>query len=202
MIAHHSATRARGLLTNRLRPCLGLALVMFLVAGAVWLVESGRTGEASDEGATITMGGGLGGPALRIGEAAPNFTLETLEGSTLSLADLRGHPVVINLWATWCPPCRGEMPDLDAVAREQADSGLIVLAVDLREDRASVQRYADTLGLSVTILLDREGTVANRYNLTALPTSYFIDRDGKLADLSIGALTQKGWRSRLVKLLE
>jgi thiol-disulfide isomerase/thioredoxin len=189
-------------LSSQVPAYLKLGLALALIVGVVWLLDAGRGGEVAGEATAITLAGGLGGVAPRIGEPAPDFALETLDGSTLALADLRGRPVIINLWASWCPPCRGELPDLETLAREYGDRGLVVLGVNLQEDRASVQRYADALGLTFTIALDRQGAVANRYNLNALPTSYFVDRAGTVRDVNIGPLTERGLRAKLGKVLE
>ncbi|MBI4493284.1 MAG: TlpA family protein disulfide reductase [Chloroflexi bacterium] len=182
-------------------PFAGLALAIALIVGAVWVLGGERFGEAVSDSTTVTLTGTQGGVAPKIGEPAPNVTLEALAGGTLSLEELQGRPVVINFWASWCPPCRGEMPDLESLAQEYRDAGLVVLGVNLEEDRPIAQRYADTLGLSFPIVLDRAGEMASRYNLTALPTTYFVDREGTIRDVNIGALTAKGLRSKVAKVV-
>ncbi len=188
----------------QLRPFLALVGAVALIVGVVWLVDPDRGASSGESGdATSVNLTGRSGVTPRPGEMAPAFTLDRLGGGTTGLAQLKGHPVLVNFWASWCPPCRGEMPDLETIAREYHDSGLVVLALNLQEDPATVQRYADALGLSVTtVALDRGGTVANRYNLTALPSSYFVDREGIVRDLNVGALTAKGLRTKLAKVLD
>jgi thiol-disulfide isomerase/thioredoxin len=138
----------------------------------------------------------------RIGAPAPDFSVENVSGASLALSDLRGQPVIVNFWASWCPPCRGEMPDLDEVARQHSDSGLAVLAVNLDEERGAVQRYATALDLTLSIGIDRGGRVSGLYNVVALPTSFFVDRQGIVRDLNIGALTAKGLRTKVARVLD
>ena len=185
-------------------PYLGLVLGIALLVGAVWLMEGGRlqTSSAEVDPNVVSLTGIQGVATPRVGEPAPAFSLVAIDGSTTSLADLRGRPVLVNFWASWCPPCRGEMPDLDRVAAEYRDQGLVVVGVDLEEDREPVVRYAQTLGLQLTLLLDQAGAVATRYNVTGLPTSYFVDRDGLVRDRNVGPLTPKGLRTRVAQLLD
>jgi DsbE subfamily thiol:disulfide oxidoreductase len=187
-------------------PYVGLVLGILLLVGAVWLMEGGRLETTSSDTAAdagvVSLTGIQGVATPRLGEPAPSFSLVSVDGSTTSLADLRGRPVLLNFWASWCPPCRGEMPDLDRVAGEYRDRGLVVVGVDLEEDREPVLRYAQTLGLQLSLLLDQGGAVATRYNVTGLPTSYFVDRDGLIRDRNVGPLTPSGLRSRVAQIMD
>jgi cytochrome c biogenesis protein CcdA/peroxiredoxin len=115
---------------------------------------------------------------LEIGNRAPDFTLQTLDGRTVSLADLRGKAVILNFWATWCGPCRNEMPNIEQVYQLEKERGLVVLAVDFLEPADSVQAFVDELNLTLPIGLDLDGTVNDLYRIPAYPTSYFIDGNG------------------------
>ncbi len=126
------------------------------------------------------------GPAPRTGFLAPDFTLETLDGKTMTLSNLRGQVVVINLWATWCPPCRAEMPALERVWNDYRDQGLVILAVNQRESAARVGAFVEELGLTFPVLLDPNGTVGARYQLRAYPTTFFVGRDGVIQDVVLG----------------
>ncbi len=124
--------------------------------------------------------------APRIGAVAPDFEWNAADGKTQRLSDLRGGIVVINFWATWCVPCRAEMPALQRVA---ASSGATVLAVDLREDGAKVRSFLDSLGLDRLMpLLDLDGEVARRYDVIALPETFFIDASGVVRHIERGQM--------------
>lgn len=119
-------------------------------------------------------------PAPREGAAAPDFTLPTLDEGTITLSDLRGQVVVINLWTSWCPPCRAEMPALNDVFLKYRDDGLIVLAVNssVQDSRAAAEAFASEYQFDFPILLDLDGTATRTYQLQSLPTTYFVDRRG------------------------
>jgi DsbE subfamily thiol:disulfide oxidoreductase len=192
----------KGLLAQT--PYAPLLLGIALLVGAVWLMEGGLTDESATNKDTtaVTVSGVQGGVTPRLDEPAPTFTLEATDGARVALADLRGRPVFVNFWASWCPPCRGEMPDIQRLADEDRDAGLVVLGVNLEEEREQVLRYGQTLGLSFPLLVDRTGAVASRYNVTGLPTSYFVDRDGVIRDRNVGPLTPRGLRSKVASILE
>ena len=196
----YQSLRIRAMLQQH--PLLGLITGIVLLVGAVLAMESLRAEDASVDSSVVSLTGVVGGVTPRIGELAPDFVLEATDGTSVSLADLRGRPVFVNFWATWCPPCRAEMPDISQVAEENRDSGMIVLGVNLQEDREPVVRYAQTLGLTFPLLLDRCGAVATRYNVTGLPTSYFIDREGRIRDRNVGPLTPKGLRSKVARVIQ
>ena len=108
---------------------------------------------------------------------SPDFTLATLGGESFALDDLRGIPVVLNFWATWCGPCQRELPALQGAAERYAGEVLIV-GVDQGEAAETVQKYVDDLGLTFPVPMDAELEVGNRYNVKGMPTTYFIDGNG------------------------
>jgi len=120
---------------------------------------------------------------------APAFTLKDLDGNTVSLSDFRGKRVYVNFFATWCPPCRGEMPDIEKMFQKYKDRGLVVLAVDLGEDNATVKNYIQSSGYNFKVLLDPDKSVENNYNTQSIPVSVFIDKDGNIVSRRVGALT-------------
>jgi len=128
---------------------------------------------------------------VRVGELAPDFQAQNLDGHTISLSDLRGKPVLLNFWATWCPPCREEMPYLQQIYEEWSGEGLIVLAVNIGESPATVEEFAQVYNLTLPILLDINGEAAQVYNVTAFPTTFFVDRDGIVRKKVIGAFRGK-----------
>ncbi len=113
---------------------------------------------------------------LEPGEPAPQFTLSLEDGRSLALTDLRGHPVLINFWATWCPPCRSEMPDI--VRQAQADEELIVLAVNVQEDAQTVRAFAEEYEMTMPVVRDEAAELQELYLIRGMPTSFFLDRDG------------------------
>jgi peroxiredoxin len=133
------------------------------------------------------------GQVPAVGGIAPDFTIQGLDGPVVSLANLRGKSVVLNFWATWCGPCRQEMPFLQEVSQDTgwAERGLVVLAVNLGEAATEVRKFMDDNGFSFTVLLDTTHEVGTRYNTRYIPTTYFIDKDGIIQNIKIGAFTRK-----------
>jgi peroxiredoxin len=121
----------------------------------------------------------------RKGNPAPEIELKTPSGETVKLSDYRGQAVLVNLWATWCPPCRAEMPTIEAIYNEYKDQGFVVLAVDMtyQDDAERVPPFVAEQGLTYPILLDETGDVAADYQMLSLPTSFFIDREGIIQDV-------------------
>jgi peroxiredoxin len=123
---------------------------------------------------------GAGSSPTSNGAAAPSFTVRGLDGASHSLADYRGRVVVLNFWATWCIPCRAEIPDLEHEARVQDPAKVAVIGVDWKEDPAPVAAFVKEIGAGYPILLDRDGRVYTAYEVSALPQTFVIDRDGRV----------------------
>jgi cytochrome c-type biogenesis protein len=107
-----------------------------------------------------------------------DFTLTLLDGSEASLSDYRGSFVFLNFWATWCPPCREEMPSMQALYEELADEGLEILAVNVLESRETAAEFVEAEGFTYPVMLDTDGRTMLRYGVRAYPTTYLIDREG------------------------
>ncbi len=107
------------------------------------------------------------------------FTLESLNGGTVSLSDLQGHVVVLDFWATWCSPCRESMPHLQAIHDRYAGDGVVVLAINIEENRRTVEEYIAEAGYTFTVLLDPNGETADAYSVWAIPHTIIIDRQGQ-----------------------
>ena len=122
---------------------------------------------------------------------APDFQLPILGGKTVYLSDFRDKPVMLNFWASWCRPCRAEMPYIQQVYEEWSDKGLVVLAVNIGESSAKVKEFVLNYGLSFPVLLDTKGDIAQQYNIRAIPTTFFIDKSGAIKDIKIGAFPNK-----------
>lgn len=132
---------------------------------------------------------------LAKGETAPDFELTTLDGETVKLSDYRGKKVILNLWATWCPPCRAEMPDMKKYYDEQAQGKNVeILAVNLTtEDRgmAKINAFVEEFGLTFPIPMDVEGDVGNVYQAATIPTSYMIDTEGRVQHKIVGPMNEE-----------
>lgn len=166
-----------------------------LVLGLVWISFSAVPLSA-------TTGGLV--PSPREGFPAPDFTLDTLDGGQITLSDLRGKVVIINLWASWCPPCRAEMPAIDNVYQANKEQGLDVLAVNstFQDSESAAAAFVQEYGLIFPILLDRDGSVSRRYQLQALPTTYFVDRQGIIRDVVPGGpMSETLIQSKIADLL-
>lgn len=136
------------------------------------------------------------------GEMAPNFKLETLDGEKTSLEDHQGTPVIVNFWATWCPPCRAEIPDLQDIYE---DKDVEILAVNLTETESGegdIEPFMDDLDsdMDFPVLLDKDSDVAETYNVMAYPTSYLIDSDGHIQFIAMGAMNYDLIEKELEKL--
>jgi cytochrome c-type biogenesis protein len=126
---------------------------------------------------------------LDVGQRAPDFTVATLDGRELSLSDLRGQAVLVNFWATWCGPCRLEMPGLEQVYQFDRERGFTIVALNFLESPEQVQPFVDEFGLTFIVGLDSDGAVYDDYQVVALPTSYLVDGNGVIVMKHAGAIT-------------
>lgn len=169
--------------------------VFALLLGAGWIWMS-----ATPSGGTT--GGKI--PAPQRGFMAPDFTLQTLEGEQVTLSALRGQVVLVNLWASWCGPCRFEMPAIQQVYDKYKDQGFEVLAVNAtnQDSPAAAAAFAQELELSFPILLDTAGRASQAYQLRSLPSTYFIDKEGVIQEVVVGAMSEALLTVRVEQLLE
>jgi len=126
---------------------------------------------------------------LRRGDAPPDFFLLLPDGRYTALSDLKGRRVLINFWATWCPPCRAEMPELLQAAQDYPD--LVLLAVNVSEAPEAVSRFAEQFRMNAAVVLDPQGAISDRYNVRGLPTSVFLDASGLIQEVRPGAINRK-----------
>lgn len=131
-------------------------------------------------------------------ERPPGFTALTAEGRPLSMSGLRGKVVLLTFWATWCQPCRDEMPMFERLHRDLGDLGLVVVGVNAREDAAPILEYARAHDLSFVLAVDPDGKVGAAYGVVALPTTFVIARDGRAVARAIGA---RAWGSDSARML-
>jgi len=133
-------------------------------------------------------------PSPLVGKQAPDFTLPTLDGTAVSLSQFQGQPVLINFWASWCLPCREEMPELVRSYEAHKSEGLVILGLNLTysDTLTDVQAFVNEFHMTFPVLLDKDGQVAEKlYPLPGVPTSIFINRDGTIARVQVGLMSGK-----------
>jgi peroxiredoxin len=169
---------------------------LILIAGLAWIgISADRSGVTSQGGASAPQAGFL----------APDFTLKTPQGESYSLSDLKGQAIIVNIWATWCPPCRAEMPTLQKLQNEYGSQGLLVLAVNstIQDEPLAIAPFVKEYRLSFPILLDETGDVTRAYDVRALPSSYFITREGRINEVVIGGpMSEALLRTRIEEILK
>ncbi|MEK0312639.1 TlpA family protein disulfide reductase [Cohnella sp. 56] len=187
-----------------------IVLAVFVTAAVALLLFHRAPGQAASSGHTVQIeaaagrqtGGIAQAAASRAAVPAPDFTLEALDGTSYSLAQFRGKPVVLNFWASWCGPCRQEAPALVKTAADYGDR-IVVLAVNLTasDDESSARAFAARQRFEFPVLLDRLGTVGELYRIRPIPTTYFIDARGVIAGEALGSLGEQEFRQRIEALL-
>ena len=186
---------------------LGLAALIVIVVGAgLWFFEFRDAGSGSGSG---TSGMGIvalaehlnatgKAPAAEVGRAAPNFKLESPDGKVAQLDAYRGIYVVVNFWASWCGPCRGETPDLQALFESANDGGapaLVVLGVNQQEEPDTAKKFASQFVVTYPILLDRSGEVSEGYRVgRGLPVTVLVNPDGVIEKIYLGQLSDAALR--------
>lgn len=186
--------RLIGWMGDRKRWTLLMSVVFLL--GAVWIWFSAIPASATTSGQM---------PSPRQGFAAPDFTLELMQGGEVTLSDLRGQVIILNLWASWCPPCRAEMPALQRVYEDNRALSLVVLAINTtyQDSQSSAQEFVSQYELTFPVPLDRSGAVSRLYQLRALPTTFFIDRQGVIDQVVIGGpMSEATLRAAVENLLD
>lgn len=140
---------------------------------------------------------------LEKGNLAPDFELTDMEGNPVKLSDYRGKAVLLNFWASWCPPCRAEMPHMEKLYNKYKDENFNILAVNLtntEKNSGDAEKFVKELGLTFTIPMDVKGEAGSDYNIMAYPTSYFIDSDGVIREKVLGALNEEYMEKEIKKL--
>jgi cytochrome c biogenesis protein CcmG, thiol:disulfide interchange protein DsbE len=139
---------------------------------------------------------------LNVGDPAPAFAAARLDGTTARFpADFDAKPLVIRFWADWCRFCEGEMKAIDAVWRRHRQEGLEVVAINAGQDKASVAAFVNKIGIGYPALLDEDAAIAKRYGVAGLPTTYFVDRQGKVQAKQVGEATEALFEQRATELL-
>ncbi len=174
-------------------------LVIAAIAAVIWYLEyrddGGGHSPTGERYGPVDFPAGMVPAGADIspkqGAFAPDFLLEQLTGGELRLSELRGQAVVLNFWATWCAPCRKEMPQFVQAYDRYKDQGLVIVGVNMQEGKGIVQPFVDDFGITFPIAIDRDGDVADRYHLLGLPTTFFIDREGVVRGVFTGPLQEQ-----------
>jgi thiol-disulfide isomerase/thioredoxin len=177
------------------RPRWGIAVIAILIGVVALIGAMGAQPKVSPSVAAESTD-----MAPEVGKLAPTFSLATPEGAPVSLASLRGQVVLVNFWATWCPPCRAEMPAIEAAYERYGGQGFTVVAVTANEQPANVTDFFNSRGLSFPALLD-DGRVHAAYRASGLPSSFFIDRQGVVRAVYRGAMSDAVITSEVERLL-
>jgi thiol-disulfide isomerase/thioredoxin len=190
-----------------------IGVIVILLAGAWWFVgmTGGPDAPAREPGTADEDFYALGEPTegVDIGQRAPELVggpgqeeaLLGLDGEPITLAALRGRPLWLVFWATWCPPCQSETPDLQRAFEAHASDGLRLIAIDVQEPAEIVADYMATYDLTYTAALDPSGAIMRAYGVFGLPTHYFIDEDGIVRDRVYGPLSFDQMEERLTGIL-
>jgi thiol-disulfide isomerase/thioredoxin len=192
-------------------PIRSVGLPLVAVAAnvvAVWIFQSGRSSGTSKPGAgqgVIKLDAARNHtgrpPAPEKGRAAPDFRLTTLDGGTERLSDLQGKTVLINFWASWCGPCRQEMPEITQAYAQYHDRGFEVVSVDEQEDPSLVRKFVNEFGMQFPVAMDGSGTVGQTYRAgNTFPTSVWVDANGVVTDVHPGPLTRQMIDQKLADL--
>lgn len=171
--------------------------IMTLAVGVIWTLLSRVPVTTNTHGAPPTNA------SPREGFSAPDFTLDLLGGGQVTLSKLRGKVVMVNLWASWCAPCRIEMPEIERVWQAYQDKGFVVLGVNttFQDSEQDVVTFVRELNLTFPILLDRTGGTSNRYQLRALPSTFFVDRLGIIRSAVFGSMNAGLIESKVAELV-
>jgi cytochrome c biogenesis protein CcmG/thiol:disulfide interchange protein DsbE len=170
-------------------------MIIILTLGGLWIwLSVVPLEEANTE--TIS--------APQEGFRAPNFELVTIDGKVISLTELRGKAIILNFWATWCPPCRSEMPAMQQVYLDYGPDDIVILAVNnTQQDQiADVEAFVVEEGLTFPVLLDYSGAVSSSYQIHSMPTTFFIDSEGRIDEIVIGGpMSEALLRTRVDRIL-
>ncbi|MEY8349467.1 redoxin domain-containing protein [Bacillus cereus] len=186
---------------------LTVIIILFCLAGYAVYVQFGKNEKQVSEEpvkSEATMKEIIAKNGIEVGKNAPNFELAKLDGTKVKLSDLKGKKVILNFWATWCGPCKQEMPDMEAFYKKHK-TDVEILAVNYTASEGAngeekVKKFAEEKGITFPILLDKDITVTTTYKVITIPTSYFVDTKGVIQDKFIGPMTQKEMEKRIAKI--
>lgn len=197
MTAAGIARPAAGRGAGRLQTLVILAISVIVLGTLAYVA----TGPGAADGVTEVQLDGISGKAPAVGDPPPAFSGAGFDGSSISLADYAGKPLWLTFGASWCPDCRSEAPDVQAVYDAYRDRGLSLLGVFIREDGAAIGGYAERAGLTFPIVVDERAAIATVYQTLGIPTHYFIGADGVIRQVRIGAMSRADMEQAVSALL-
>lgn len=184
-----------------------IVLTILLIGGSLYTVSTYNKSNIENKAAASSKeaiqlpdssGGKISTPLFqgnKIKIKTQDFNLKDLNGNEVTLSVLKGKKVLLNFWATWCPPCKAEMPDLEKLYNETKSSDLVILAVNIGEDKGTVKSFIEKNGYNFKILLDTDQEVSQKFNISSMPTSFFIDKEGFIRATHIGAMNLEQMKS-------
>ncbi|WP_228116276.1 TlpA disulfide reductase family protein [Fictibacillus phosphorivorans] len=175
-------------------------VILLLFAGLIGLAFYTAMDEKEEQQTEVKEEENTG---LKRGSKAPTFSLRTLDGKQVDLNDYRGKKVIINFWATWCPPCRDEMPEMEKFYNEYRNKDIEILAVNLEYSETNtekVRKFVQEYKLSFPIPLDEKNTIGKQFRAVSIPTSYFIDEKGVISNSHIGPMDYDFMKNEIDKM--
>ena len=166
-----------------------MAVIIFVALTVLVIILSLKLNDSAEFSNQIDIESGI---------LAPDFTFPGLDGKMVSLSDYKGKVVLVNIWATWCPPCVREMPSMEKLYAKFNNDGFTILAIDMMEEADSVRAFKEEYKLNFPILLDFDGSVAQFYNVMSIPTTYIVDQEGYIIGSAIGT---RDWASEIAFML-
>ena len=205
-LAHGDVVTSMGTNTPPTSRRLGawlIAAVILVTAVVLWTLNGppfGRQAASPDD--TASPGTATASSTTADRPAAPNFELPRRDGGTVALADFEGQPVIVNFWASWCPPCVAEMSTALEPAHQQYGDEVAFLGVNLQDEPDAAQRIIDQTGVTYELAVDRDGSAFSAFNGVGMPTTVFIDAQGRIAERHTGILTPEQLEAQITRLTE
>ncbi len=179
------------------RGIISLLIMIAVVAVGSYLIR-GDVLIASFQSQAAAAPDGVG---VKVGKIAPDFMVTDLGGKVVRLSDFRGQPVMVNFWATWCPPCRAEAPEIENIYRERQGQGLAILGVSMDDDATAVPGFVSQFGLTFPIAVDADSRVADLYRVDSIPMTFFIDKNGVIRDIQLGQMDRNIILKKLASIM-
>ncbi len=189
---HHARKKQQQKQRSQRYTFVGIALFIVGIMLLLWMAVQSNGSQSAAQSVP---------QAPEQGKPASNFTSPALTGGEIALADYAGEVVIVNFWATWCPPCKAEMPGINNFYEAHQDNGLVVLAVNAQESESQVRPFIEASGFTFPVLLDPAGSVVNQYQVHSFPTTIVIDREGVVRHIQVGMISEEELEGIVTPLL-